>query len=173
MEILLVIALIFGALIIVGVIKGINRGTAIGASMAQAINVTGKIKYTIDWLTQNLDAEKLTGADKTYARYYIAYLDEIARAICEKDGIEYHDGNRFLVYHEAQRLFGTGKFDDDPTLTKSKTLLSDVLTSEVGERGRLDGRKDGAYVVEPSNPGPYYNLARAYFGLPPAERRTA
>ena len=167
MEILFVIALIVGGLVIAGVVKGLNRGAAI----AQAVNVTGKVKHTIDWLTYNLDSEKLSGAEKRYAHYYIAYLDEIARAICLKDGVDYHDGNRFLIYHEAQRLLGSGTFDDDPSLTKSKSLLSSILASEAGQRGREDGRVDGAYVVEPTNPGPYYNLARAYFGLPPAERR--
>ncbi len=173
MNALLIIGLIIGGLVIIGIIKGISRGSAVGASMAQAMNIAGKIKYTIDWLTQNLDAEKLAGADKKYAQYYIAYLDEIARAICLKDGANYDDANRFLIYHEAQRLLSEGDFEDDPSLTKSKALLLDVLATEAGEKGRQDGRKDGAYVVEPSNPGPYYNLARAYFGLPPAEKREA
>jgi len=173
MEVLLFIGIIIGILVIVGIAKGSNRGSAIGASMGQAINNTGKIKFTIDWLTQNLDAEKLAGTDKKYAQYYIAYLDEIARAMCQKDGAEYDDGNRFLIYHEAQRLLSESEFEDDPSLTKSKALLSEVFASEAGEQGRQDGRKDGAYVVELSNHGPYYNLARAYFGLPPAEKREA
>ena len=169
MEILLLIVFIIGGLVIAGIVKGLDRGAAI----AQAVNVTGKIKHTIDWLTHNLDSEKLNGAEKRYAYYYIAYLDEIARAICLNDGINYHDGNRFLIYHEAQRLLGSGAFDDDPSLTKSKSLLSNILSKEAGQRGREDGRIDGTYVVEPTNPGPYYNLARAYFDLPPAERRGA
>ena len=157
------------ALVVAGLMITQTKASAIG----QAINVTGRIKFVVDWLNGNLDTEKLNGKEHSYKQYYVCYLDEVARAICNKEGLVYNDANRFLVYHEAQRLFNSGKFSDDRDLTKSKQLMVQASDTLAGQKGADDGKIDGSYLVEPSNPGPFFNSARAHFGLPPAERTSA
>ena len=167
MEILIFLAVVVGGLLLVGVVKGMNRGAAVG----QSIGVTGKIKFTLDWLTANLDSAKLESGEERYTHYFVAYFDECGRAICAKVGVPYHDGNRFLAYMEATKRCGSGAIKDQASLESSKALLEQIRETEPGRWGVEEGRADGKYVAEPTNPGPYYNRAREYFGLPPAERR--
>lgn len=169
MEIVIFLALVVGALLFVGLVKGMNRGAAI----AQSIDATGKCKNILDWLIENLDKQKLDSGDEKYSHYFVAYFDECARAICVKDGVPYHDGNRFLAYLEAAKRCGLGNIADPESMERSKALLEEVRESEPGRLGVEEGKADGEYAAEPSNPGPYFNRARAYFGLPPAERRSA
>lgn len=167
MEILIFLAVVVGVLVLVGVVKGMNRR----AAMAQSISVTNKIKFTLDWLTVNLDSAKLESGEERYTHYFVAYFDECGRAICAKDDVPYHDGARFLAYMEATKRCGKGEIKDEASLESSKALLEQIRETEPGRRGVEEGRADGKYVAEPTNPGPYYNRAREYFGLPPAECR--
>lgn len=167
MEGLILLAVIIGGLVfVVCLVKGSSRR----AEITQAIDVTYKIKHILDWLTQNLDSKKLESGDEKYIHYFIAYFDECARAACAMDGVDYHDGNRFLVYLEASKRCGDGVIEDAASIEKSKTLLEKIRTTEFGQCGVKDGKNDGEYVAEPSNPGPYFNHALAYFGQPPAQK---
>ena len=120
MEILIFLAVVVGVLLLVGVVKGMNRGAAMG----QSINVTGKIKITLDWLTANLDSAKLESGEERYTHYFVAYFDECGRAICTKDGVPYHDGNRFLAYMEVTKRCGRGPIKDQASLRAAKRYWS-------------------------------------------------
>ena len=88
-------------------------------ALQQSISVLGKIKVTLDWLSLNLDTSKLESGEEKYTHYFVSYFDECSRAICEKDGVEYDDANRFMVYVEAATRCADWRIENQEAVEKA------------------------------------------------------
>jgi hypothetical protein len=118
-----------------------------------------KIDRTIEIFRDNLDSDKLAPGKERYTHYYIAYLYEIGRAICVHNEVEYSPMMLTSILSEAVRLYGGGEDE----LREGERRVTQILASEIGRRGAEEGLADGAYAVDPRNPGPYWQHIAAYF----------
>jgi hypothetical protein len=118
-----------------------------------------KLNQTVEILRENLDPAKLRPGQERYIDYYIAYLYEVGRAICVHNEVEYSPMIQTPILAEVVRLCGGG----DDELREGERKLNRILASEVGRHGADDGLADGAYAVDPGNPGPYWVHIAHYF----------
>lgn len=134
-------------------------GTALGRRSPAWNDAARKINHTIELFRDNLDSDKLAPGNEPYTQYYIAYLYEVGRAVCVHNEVEYSPMMLTPILSEAVRLYGGGEDE----LREGERTLNQVLASEIGRRGAEEGLADGAYAVDPRNPGPYWQHIAAYF----------
>ena len=125
-----------------------------------------KIQYLSELFKSNIDISKLNINREKYLNYYLSYLDACAKSISEYGGMKYTESVRTAVFIEAYKLKDntskeTGFESED--IQQGEVLLKSAINSEYGMKGMKDGKSDGDYSNEPSNPGPYFQKLHYFF----------
>lgn len=135
------------------------------------VTACAKAKSFIDMLKSGIAAEKLQrGANESDLRYYVGYITAVSRSIAGRDGVEPNGVILAAAQIEVSRVLGKSQ-NLESDYAEGIELLPTILVTADAAEGLRDGELDGAYAVEPSNPGPYFGKLRERFGvLLPAQR---
>ncbi len=119
----------------------------------------GKVDRLVDMFRNIISASPRSAGEEKYAHYYVAYLDEVAKAVSREEEVDYSALVQEPVLIEASRL--CGKRDGD--IHEGERLLAGIVSSEFGRRGAEDGRLDGAHAIDETRTGPYFTRLKTFF----------
>ncbi len=125
-----------------------------------------KIQYLSELFKSNVDISKLNINREKYLNYYLSYLDACAKSISEYGGMEYTESVRTAVFIEAYKLKDNTSKEtrfESEDIQQGEALLEAAINSEYGIKGMNEGKSDGDYSNNPSNPGPYFQKLNYFF----------
>lgn len=133
--------------------------------MSVVIDAAAKLKANVDMFKSGIAPERLQrGANEADLQYYIGYVAALARCIANAHGIAPDGVILTTAQIETSRLFGKSA-NSDGEYAEGKALLQSILSTNGAQDGLRDGGVDGRYVVNPSNPGPYFGKLRSRFDV--------
>jgi hypothetical protein len=132
-------------------------------SLAEVID---KAQHLARLFKSKIDNSKLSINTEKYFCYYLGYFDSCVKSVSEYDGVTYDDSVRTAIYIEAYKIKEnppeSHEFSSE-NVEEGKALLGKALQSEYGIQGAKDGKSDGDYCNNPSNPAPYFQRIVDYF----------
>ncbi len=114
----------------------------------------------------NINSDKLKANNNKYLSYYLSYLDACVKSVCEYNNVKYSDAIRTAIFIEAYKIKNnpteSHEFTSD-NIQEGEGLLKELTQTEHGIKGAHDGKTDGDYSNNPSNPAPYFQKLIKYF----------
>jgi len=144
----------------------ISEANRVVEKTKSVVTVIEKSQHLMALFKNSVDNSKLNIENKKYFSYYICYLDACIKSVSEYDGVPYDITMRTGVFIEAFKLKNNPPESHEFTeedLNEGEELLNSEKLTEFGVLGEQEGKLDGDYSNNPSNPAPYFQHLISYF----------